>query len=443
MEGYIQQILEEKLSDALTACVPELTRREIRLPQVTGKATAVVGMRRSGKTCFLWQCLGDRLAEGRPPASLVYLNFEDERLLGNDASVLSWILEAYFRRHPEFRTDEEVTFMFDEIQVIPGWETFCRRLLDTENVRLFLSGLSAAMLSREVASSMRGRALQTTVFPFSFREYLAHRGRLPKDRWEGLSKGARSGLEKALRDYLQEGGFPEAQGVPPRDRRSLLQSYMDVAILRDVIERHQISNPTALRWLQRHLLGNPTAPFSIQKFFDALKSQGIPVAKDTLHAFLAHFEDAFLIRTTSLFTVSERQRMVNPRKAYPVDPGLIAVYEKAGRANLGHALETAVLNELERRECTVHYVRIPDKGEIDFRAESPEGTVWLIQVCADASDPATWEREIRPLVASQKAIEADHRILLLLALPPRPIKVPEGIEVMLASPWFLHGDAVE
>ena len=87
----------------------------------------------------------------------------------------------------------------------------------------------------------------------------------------------------------------------------------------------------------------------LHKFFDALKSQGLPVGKNTLHDYLAHLEDAFLVRTVSLHTASERQRMVNPRKAYPIDPGLISLYERAGRANLGHALETVVLLELERR----------------------------------------------------------------------------------------------
>ena len=97
-----------------------------------------------------------------------------------------------------------------------------------------------------------------------------------------------------------------------RDRASLLRSYVDVAILRDVIERHGVSNPAALRWLQRHLLGNPAGTFSVQKFFDALKSQGLPVGKNTLHDYLAHLEDAFLVRTVSLHTASERQRVVNP-----------------------------------------------------------------------------------------------------------------------------------
>lgn len=138
----------------------------------------------------------------------------------------------------------------------------------------------------------------------------------------------------------------------------------------NVIERHGISNPLALRWLQRHLLANPAALFSVQKFHDPLRSQGVPVGKDNLHAFLGYLEDTFLIRPVSIHTASERQRMVNPRKAYPVDPGLIPVYERTGRPNLGHALETAVLIELERRGCEVAYVRTKEGFEVDFIARS-------------------------------------------------------------------------
>src|SRR5690606_31445879 len=130
---------------------PQLTRREIRLPHVPGKALAVIGMRRSGKTSVLWQCLGDLLETPVPRESLVYLNFEDERLMGLEASDLSFLLEEYFRLHPEFRGRERVTLFLDEIQVVPGWEPFARRVMDSENVRPFLSGSSASMLSREVA----------------------------------------------------------------------------------------------------------------------------------------------------------------------------------------------------------------------------------------------------------------------------------------------------
>lgn len=438
VKGEIRQTLQTKLADALVAPVPELTRREIRLPQVPGKAMAVIGMRRSGKSSFLWQCLGDLLVAGEPRESLVYLNFEDDRLAGLDASDLSFLLESYFHRHPQFRDSSRVTLFLDEVQWVSGWETFARRVLDTEKIRLFVSGSSASMLSREVHTSMRGRAMEVTVYPFSFREALLHRNILPEKRWDLLPKARRSVLEHAFRRYLVEGGFPDAQDLDVRDRRPLLQGYVDVAVLRDVIERHGISNPVALRWLQRHLLGSPCAPFSIQKFHNALKSQGLPVAKDSLHAFLGHFEDAFLIRTTSLFTASERQRMVNPRKAYPIDPGLIPIYERTGRANLGHALENAVLIELLRRGCEVHYFRTPQGHEIDFHAVDPDGSVQLIQVCADASDPDTFTREIRALGEIRQLMPTARPLLITLDPLPQGTPVPAGVAVTTALPWFLQ-----
>ncbi len=438
MKGEIHSALTQKLNDSLVAVIPRLTRREIRLPLVPGKALAVIGMRRSGKTCFLSQCMADLLAAGAPRESLLLMNFEDDRLAGMEASDLSFMLESYYQLHPEFRDHTRITLLLDEVQLIPGWETFARRILDSEKIRLFLSGSSASMLSREIHTSMRGRAMEVTVFPFSFREALSHRNLLPEKEWHALPKARRSTLEKAFRTYLTEGGFPDAQNLDVRDRRPLLQGYVDVAVLRDVIERHGISNPIALRWLQRHLLGNPAAPFSIQKFYDALKSQGLPISKDSLHAFLAHFEDAFLIRTTSLLTASERQRMVNPRKAYPIDPGLIPIYERTHRDNLGHALETAVLIELLRRGCEVHYFRTLQGNEVDFHAIDAAGDPMLIQVCANASDPATLQREVRSLLEA-KTQHPGIRTLLILLDPLSPgTSVPDGIELTSAIQWFLE-----
>jgi predicted AAA+ superfamily ATPase len=438
MKSEIRKTLIQKLNDALVAEIPGLTRREIRLPDVPGKAFAVIGMRRSGKTFFLSQCMANLLAEGMPRESLLMLNFEDDRLAGMDAADLSFLLECYYQRHPEFRDKARVTLFLDEIQLVPGWETFARRILDSEKVRLFVSGSSASMLSREVHTSMRGRSMEVVVFPFSFREALAHRGILPDNPWHSLPKAQRSLLEKAFLTYLAEGGFPDAQSLDARDRRPLLQGYVDVAVLRDIIERHEISNPVALRWLQRHLLGNAAAPFSIQKFHNTLKSQGIPVSKDSLHAFLAHFEDAFLIRTTSIFTASERQRMVNPRKAYPIDPGLISVYEPAGRDNLGHALETGVLIELLRRGSEVRYFRTTAGNEVDFHAVDAMGKTWLIQSCADASDTETFEREVRSLLEAKSQYPEAKALLLLLTPLSAGVEMPGQISCMNAIEWFLE-----
>lgn len=437
MEGQTRELLRQKIVDGLSAPMRDLTRRDVRLPRVPGKALAVIGMRRSGKTSFLWQTLADRLQTGVPRETLLYFNFEDERLVGLTASDLHVVVEEYFRLHPEWRDQRQVSFFFDEIQVVPGWETFARRLLDTEKIELFLSGSSARLLSREVATSMRGRALEVLVHPFSFREALRHQGAEPIKHWSSLPKASRSDLEKRLRDYLVNGGFPEAQGLDARDRASLLRSYVDVAILRDVVERHAISNPIALRWMQRHLLGNAAAAFSAQKFFDALKSQGIAIAKDTVHAYLAHLEDAFLVRTISLHTASERQRMVNPRKAYPVDPGLIPIYERSGRAHTGHALETAVLVELERRGGEIGYLKTASGYEVDFFVRTPDGGEHLVQVCTDLADPAVQDRELRALAEATAEHPRAKPLIVTLESPPPALKLPARTRWQHAAAWLL------
>ncbi|MBN2311386.1 MAG: ATP-binding protein [Candidatus Hydrogenedentes bacterium] len=442
-ERQIRLLIRQKVADALATPVPAHTRRDIHVPGVKGKAKVAIGMRRSGKTTFLWQCLAERLSSGMPREGLLYFSFEDERLAEMEAGELQWIVEEFFSLHPERRDRSPVTFFLDEIQVVPGWERFARRLMDTEQVELFLSGSSARLLSREVATSMRGRGMEVLVHPFSFREFLRHRGAEPTMPWKGLRKAERSGVEKHFRAYLAEGGFPEAQGLAARDRGSLLRTYVDVATLRDVIERHGVTNPAALRWMQRHLLGNPASSFSVQKFYGTLRSQGMAVGKNTLHEYLAHLEDAFLIRTVSLHTASERRRMVNPRKAYPVDPGLIPLYERTGRENLGRALETVVLLELERRGCEVGYLRTPEGREVDFVAVGPQGERHLIQVCAGLEESGTWEREVQGLLSG--AVDDPRAVPLVLtfdALPPRE-PLPRPIRWLPASAWLLGEEPSE
>lgn len=442
LEGQLRLVIRQKIADALSAPVPVYTRRDVHVPGIKGKARVVIGARRSGKTTFLWQCLAERLTAGMPREALVYFSFEDERLAEMKTTDLQWIIEEYFVLHPERRDRKSVTMFLDEIQVAPGWERFTRRLMDTEQVEVFLSGSSARLLSREVASSMRGRGIEVLVHPFSFREFMRHRGAELKTGWKRLAKADRSAIEKHFRDYLVEGGFPEAQGLPPRDRTALLRTYVDIATLRDVIERHGVSNPAALRWMQRHLLGNPASCFSVQKFYAALKSQGMPVGKNTLHEYLAFLEDAFLIRTVSLHTASERQRMVNPRKAYPVDPGLITLYERTGRANLGRALETVVLLELERRGHETGYLRTSEGYEVDFFTIGPQGDRYLIQVSLGVEDPGAWEREVRALVsASAEHPEAVPVLLTFDALPPRE-PLPSPIRWLPASAWLLGEEPV-
>jgi len=437
----LHPVLAEKLSAALAADdAPSFTRRDARLPPVPGKVHAVIGMRRAGKTTYLRQLLSERRATN-PPERAIYLSFDDDRLAELESAQLNYLLEEYYRRLPALRGRETVLWLLDEIQLVPGWERFVRRALDTEKVEIVVSGSSARMLSREVHTSLRGRGMATVIRPFSFGEYLRHRGEEPGPDAPRWTAAGRSLAENRFREFLIEGGFPEAHALPDAPRIELLQGYVDTVLFRDVVERHSVSQVAALRWLVRQCLRNPAGSFSVHRLTLDLKAQGHGVAKDAVHALFGHLLDAFLLGAVPLATESERQRNSNPRKVYPADPGLIRAFDSSGRANLGHALETAVFNTLERSGADIGYVKTTEGFEVDFLARYLSGAQELIQVCADVSDPKTLARELRALdAAALRHPRATRRLLLL----DRDAMARVGNSVagaQIAYEWMLAMDA--
>lgn len=435
VKDRILQTIQEKLIDSAEMEFPQLTRREADGSLIPGKARAVIGMRRAGKTSFLYQCLADRLASGTAREKLVYFNFEDERLSGIDVADLGTVLDAYYRMHPSFRQQETVTWCFDEIQVVAGWESFIRRVLDSEKVEVFLSGSSARMLSREVATSMRGRALETVISPFSFREFCAACG--VSVARKNPSAASRSRLEASFDEYLAIGGFPEALAVSTeRQRVELLQGYVDTVLFRDVAERYAIGNLVALRAFARQLLRQAATLLSVSKVYADFKSRGIGISKETLLRYLEYFEDAFLVFTVPLAVQSERRRQVNPRKLYLVDHGLSHAFSPAAGLDRGHLIENIVACELQRDTRDLAYVKTARGGEVDFLATHYDGSQTLVQVAADLTSPKTFAREIKALVEAADDFPDTRRVLLSETSPPRGSSAPDGIEVIPVWRWL-------
>lgn len=157
----LHPVLLEKLNTAAgPASPPPVTRRDANLPAVPGKVHAVIGMRRAGKTTFLRQLQAAR-REGLPPERAVFVSFDDDRLAEVGVDQLALLLEEYYRRYPELRGRETVSWFLDEIQLVEDWERFVRRVMDSEQVEIVVSGSSARMLSREVHTSLRGRGMAT------------------------------------------------------------------------------------------------------------------------------------------------------------------------------------------------------------------------------------------------------------------------------------------
>ena len=292
---------------------------------------AIIGMCRAGRTCFLKQLLADRRQSG-PPERSIYMSFDDHRLAGIDSSQLDALLEEYFRRHPEIRRKGCAAWFLDEIQLVDGWERFVRRVLDSEAIDLVVSGSSAKMLSREIHTSLRGRAMPTVIAPFSFGEVLRHRGEEPAGRVDRLNAAARSAIEKRLREYLVLGGFPEAQGTGKRPldratRIALLQGYVDTVLFRDVIERHAVSQVSALRLIIHHALRNPCGNFSAGRLHTdsharvgALTQRGIRLRTQTAPKPATHVQSESLI----FLNASHDRGLCPTHTKGPIEPNPVA-----------------------------------------------------------------------------------------------------------------------
>ena len=392
----MKNIISQLIDDFHERVLPEPVNRTGEFSEIKGKADIVIGMRRSGKTWFCYQKIRELIASGTRKEEILYLNFEDDRLLDFTVRNFQEILDVYFGKYPGHR-DTRCKFFFDEIQRIDQWEMFIRRLLDTENLRIFITGSSSKLLSSEIATALRGRSLPIEIFPFSFEEFLRFNG-LFQDRPKTFGAGTVSMLRKAAVDYLEIGGFPEIQKLDRDLRIEILQGYIDSVLLKDIIERHKIGNVTVLKHLARHIMNSSGGQFSVNKFYNTMKSMSIKCTKNSLYEYIDHFADAFLFYKVPIHSRSEKSRLINPVKIYTIDTGLLNAMTFRDSHNYGPLLETMVFMHLRRWGYDVEYVNTKNGYEVDFFARHKiSGDTQLIQVCWDLADKKTLERELRGL----------------------------------------------
>lgn len=432
----METILDRLMAEFHERDLPTVTKRDARLPWISGKISTVIGMRRSGKTWFTYQVMAQLLSQGYPKEALLYLNFEDERLLPLKTSDLQHIPDTFYRRYPTMK-DRVCAFFFDEIQNVPGWEQFVRRLLDTERAHICVTGSSSRLLSREISTSLRGRSLSAEIFPFGFRESLRHAGIENRLR---VTPGPRlrAQLQNHFQRYLLNGGFPEVQHYEPIDRIRTLQEYVHTVIYRDLVERYNIGKIEPIKHLIHYLLNSPAALFSVNKFYNHLKSIQIPCRKDSLYTYVGYLDDAFLIFPIQLHSRSEKARKVNPSKIYFVDTGLIQAHSRDTYPQWGHLLENFVFMELRRKGIDIEYYRTTKGKEVDFLVtDTINKKRWLIQVSFTVADEQTRDREVQALSEAMSELGLD-RSTIITGNETEKIRLDHGlIEVVPAWQWAL------
>ena len=405
-------ILETLLEEAFDAVQRTQNRveRHLKFPETEHMINVAIGMRRAGKTYFLYQSIDKLLQTGVPKQQILMINFEDDRLLPMSAKEMGALLDGFYTLYPQ-NHQKCCYFFLDEVQNIPDWHRVVRRLYDSKNVRLYLTGSSAKLLSKEIATSLRGRSLSIEVWPYSFKEYLsAHKIKVATQPFGQKSFDI---MRKHLLDYFSKGGFPAVQFMQTPEWRSTLQSYTDTVILRDIIERYKISNVDLLRYLSITLIKNAAAPFSVNKFYNDIKSQGYRISKQTLYTYIEYLEDAFLLFNVPLYSESERKKHNQPKKIYTIDNGLVHANSLGIDQIFNKFLENQVYLDLRRSGKQVFFYKTKNNYEVDFVTISHNGTREIIQVTWDMDDPDTAAREQRALIQAQEELGITGRIITL------------------------------
>ena len=364
--------------------------RRLHIKTVHGKATVCIGVRRSGKSTYMFQIIERLLSSGVPQQNILYLNFFDDRLHNLRGDNLGLIAEAYYSIYPEKKNAETVYCFFDEIQAVPGWEPFVDRLMRTEKCEVYITGSSAMMLSKDIATQMRGRALSWEIFPFSFREFLDYK----EIESEGaLSTKKRLLVQKAFEEYWETGGFPEVAGLGRNLRIKTHQEYLQAILFRDLVERHDVSHPKAVSDLAHWLIDNTASLYSVNNLTGYLKSLGHKAPKSAVSDYLEWFEDAYFLFTVRIFDASLARSNTNPKKVYCVDHALVNSVSSGILVNSGHLLENLVFTALRRLHPEIYYYKTKTGREVDFIVPVRGQARILVQVCESLAEPQARKRE--------------------------------------------------
>ena len=437
MVEVLREIILDFQEEVLATGVP----RRVAVRAVPGKALVCIGPRRSGKSTFLFQLIRKLLDAGISRENILYLNFFDDRLHYLQRDGLAAVMEAYYLLYPKKKNAQTVHCFFDEIQVVPGWESFVDRIMRTEQCEVYITGSSARMLSREVATQMRGRALSWELFPFSFREFLDFKGIDSAGPW---SARQRLLIQNGFDQYWSRGGFPEVAGLDRRLRIKIHQEYWGAMLFRDIVERHDVPHPRAVADLAHWLVDNAASLYSVNRLTSYLQARGHRAPKSAVADYLNWFEDAFFLFTVRLFDASLARANANPKKIYCVDHALVASVSSGILVNSGHLLENLVFTALRRVAPEVFYYKSKSGREVDFIARMGDGSRLLIQVCESLADPQTKQREVAALRDAMGELDLKTSVLVTRSGPARPgaeerITVDTGaIEVVSAWRFLLR-----
>ena len=379
----------------------------------------LVGVRRAGKSYLLYQQMQKLLRQGKTWDEMLYINFEDERLIGMTSADLNLILEVH-----GMMSGCRPTLFLDEIQNIAGWEKFARRLADSK-YRVYITGSNARMLGSDVATTLGGRYVTQHVMPYSFSEYLACKG-VKADADALATTAGRAAVQRVFDDYFRFGGFPEGALLPAK--RDYLTGVYQKIYLGDIAARNNIDNTFALRILFKKMAESIKQPVSFTRLANIVASTGTKLGKSTLINYVEYSKNAFLIYPIRNIADNLTLRETNP-KYYFVDNGIVSILAMDVATSL---LENMVAMQLLRRYGLDDRVFFYNRGvEVDFYVPD-EGIAIQVSYNPHSTDD-TWQRETAALVKMADVL--DCRRLLILTYGTEETAVVDGRQIEVVPVW--------
>ncbi len=426
-----EEVIAQVVMDYLNLSVDGI-ERELNVPDdlAVNKAITIIGPRRAGKTFYILQKFSRLRSEGK---AAVFFPLDDDRIYPPSLDDLQSLVKVFYELFPDA---EEKYLFLDEVQEVENWELFVKRALERDGFRVYLTGSSSKLLSREIATALRGRTLTFEMFPFSFREFLRAKGFTPS-RYISTRDEAR--IKAFLREYLEFGGFPEVVLLDdPFLKRKTLSEYIDVMLYRDVVERHNVKNLKAIRLFLKLLMASFAKEFSVNKTARYMKGMGVEVSRNTLYSYFEYFEEAYLVFPLRKFSHNLREIEKSLPKIYIIDSGLINAYSSRSGGSIGRLMENAVFLELRRREKELYYFKDERGREVDFVVVEDGIVSGLIQVSYSLDEPETFEREVSALMSASEKLNCDS--LTIINWERDDTIEVEGKKVRLLPLWkFLLG----